>query len=262
MGKEDWLLGITSKILQRDQNKSLKKEERGSQGPPPVVTLEQGSQAEPCSRTAAWVLGTLTSHRVALSKPLSLARAACSPQPCSRVAGLPWPGCRGGPGPEGRWAPPEALCSRKAPRYSGLTDTASGAAASSPCPRLQPRARGPSSSNSFALVCRCRGCGDGVFQVGDGGPEAVAANPLEYPGGWQRPGDLCRPHRLSGRGSPSLPRPHPTPPLPVPAPRPLRILQGDTSGAVTIGLKGRTHDWLREETFLFLNLDQRKPFYF
>ncbi|XP_049568769.1 beta-catenin-interacting protein 1 isoform X1 [Orcinus orca] len=133
--------------------------------------------------------------------------------------------------------------------------------ASSPCPRLQPRARGPSSSNSFALVCRCRGCGDGVFQVGDGGPEAVAANPLEYPGGWQRPGDLCGPHRLSGRGSPSLPRPpHPTPSRP--APRPLRILQGDTSGAVTIGLKGRTHDWLREETFLFLNLDQRKPFYF
>lgn len=31
---------------------------------------------------------------------------------------------------------------------------------------------------------------------------------------------------------------------------------------VTIGLKGRTHDWLEEETFLFLNLDQWKPFYF
>ena len=54
--------------------------------------------------------------------------------------------------------------------------------------------------------------------------------------------------------------PHPTPPRP--APRPLSILGGDTSGAVTIGLKGRTHDWLQEETFLFLNLDQWKPFYF
>lgn len=29
-----------------------------------------------------------------------------------------------------------------------------------------------------------------------------------------------------------------------------------------IGFKGWTHDWLQEETFLFLNLDQRKPFIF
>lgn len=66
---------------------------------------------------------------------------------------------------------------------------------------------------------------------------------------------------LSGRGSSPLPlAPHPTPLCP--APRPLSILGGDTSGAVTIGLKGRTQDWLQEETFLFLNLDQWKPFYF
>lgn len=66
---------------------------------------------------------------------------------------------------------------------------------------------------------------------------------------------------LSGRGSSLLPlAPHPTPPCP--APGPLSILGGDTNGVVTIGLKGRTHDWLQEETFLFLNLDQWKPFYF
>lgn len=29
-----------------------------------------------------------------------------------------------------------------------------------------------------------------------------------------------------------------------------------------IGLKGWTHDWLQEEIFLFLNLDQQKPFIF
>lgn len=29
-----------------------------------------------------------------------------------------------------------------------------------------------------------------------------------------------------------------------------------------IGLKGWTHVWLQEETFLFLNLDQQKPFIF
>lgn len=29
-----------------------------------------------------------------------------------------------------------------------------------------------------------------------------------------------------------------------------------------ISLKGWTHVWLQEETFLFLNLDQQKPFIF
>ena len=76
LGKEDWLLEIMSKILQRDRNKSLKKEERGSQGPPALATLEQGSQAEPRSRTAAWALGVLT------SSPCSLEQAS-GPQPCS-----------------------------------------------------------------------------------------------------------------------------------------------------------------------------------
>lgn len=41
----------------------------------------------------------------------------------------------------------------------------------------------------------CGGRSDGVFQVGDGGPEAVAATPVEHPGSWPRPGDLCGPHR-------------------------------------------------------------------
>ncbi|XP_020743371.2 beta-catenin-interacting protein 1 isoform X2 [Odocoileus virginianus] len=42
---------------------------------------------------------------------------------------------------------------------------------------------------------QCGGRSDGVFQVGDGGPEAVAATPVEHPGSWPRPGDLCGPHR-------------------------------------------------------------------
>lgn len=148
----------------------------------------------------------------------------------------------------------EALCTQKAPRYGRLT-LQLGAAASLPCARLQPSARGPS-NNSFPLVCRCRGCGDGVFQVRDGGPEAVAANPLEQPGSWQGPEICVDLGRLSGSRSPS----HPTPPHP----RPLggAGIAGDTSGAATIGLKGWTHDWLEEETFLFLNLDQWKPFIF
>ncbi|XP_040119309.1 beta-catenin-interacting protein 1 isoform X1 [Oryx dammah] len=41
----------------------------------------------------------------------------------------------------------------------------------------------------------CGGRSDGVFQVGDRGPEAVAATPVEHPGSWPRPGDLCGPHR-------------------------------------------------------------------
>lgn len=57
----------------------------------------------------------------------------------------------------------------------------------------QPSAR--SSSGSLPMVCRCGGRSDGVFQVGDGGPEAVASTPVEHPGSWPRPGDLCGPHR-------------------------------------------------------------------
>lgn len=59
-----------------------------------------------------------------------------------------------------------------------------------------------------------------------------------------------------------LPHPCPTPPHPTPWPLNGVGIEGDTSDAVTIGLKGRTHDWLQEETFLFLNLDQWKPFIF
>lgn len=68
--------------------------------------------------------------------------------------------------------------------------------------------------------------------------------------------------RLSGSWSPSPPLPHSTPPHPTPWPLSGAGVEGDTSDAVTIGLKGRTHDWLQEETFLFLNLDQWKPFIF
>lgn len=39
-------------------------------------------------------------------------------------------------------------------------------------------------------------------------------------------------------------------------------IKGDTSDAFMISLKGWTRDWLQEETFLFLNLDQWKPFIF
>lgn len=66
--------------------------------------------------------------------------------------------------------------------------------------------------------------------------------------------------RLRGSRSPSPPPPHSTPPHPWPLSG--AGIEGDTSGEVMIGLKGWTHDWLQEETFLFLNLDQWKPFIF
>lgn len=77
--------------------------------------------------------------------------------------------------------------------------------------------------------------------------------------------------RLSGSGPlphplrthlPRPPRPPRLRPRPRPRPRSRAGIEGSTAGAVMIGFKGRTHDWLQEETFLFLNLDQRKPFIF
>lgn len=64
---------------------------------------------------------------------------------------------------------------------------------------------------------------------------------------------------LSGSGLPSaFPLFTPlTPPHPTPLSR--AGVKGNTGDAVVISFKGRTHDWLQEETFLFLNLDQRKP---
>lgn len=132
------------------------------------------------------------------------------------------------------------------------------AAASLSGPSLQPNAGGPPSS-PLPLVCRCRGRGDGVFQIGDGGPEAVAANSLEQPGSWQRPRDLCGPRPAEWH---QVTFPTPTPLHPTPQPLSRAGMEGDTSDAVMIGLKGRTHDWLQEETFLFLNLDQWKTFIF
>uniref|UniRef100_A0A8C7EM87 Beta-catenin-interacting protein 1 n=1 Tax=Neovison vison TaxID=452646 RepID=A0A8C7EM87_NEOVI len=45
---------------------------------------------------------------------------------------------------------------------------------------------GHSGPGPAGRATRCRGCGDGIFQVGDGGPEAIAVNPLEHPGSCQK----------------------------------------------------------------------------
>lgn len=61
------------------------------------------------------------------------------------------------------------------------------------------------------------------------------------------------------------PLPYSTPSQTNPAaPWPLRGagIEEAASGALTIGLKRWTHDWLQKETFLFLDLDQLKPFIF
>lgn len=63
---------------------------------------------------------------------------------------------------------------------------------------------------------------------------------------------------LSGSGLPSA-FPLFTPPHPTPRPLSRAGVKGNTGDAVVISFKGRTHDWLQEETFLFLNLDQWKP---
>lgn len=72
--------------------------------------------------------------------------------------------------------------------------------------------------------CRCRGRGDGVFQVGDRGPEAVAAKPLEHPGSWQGPRDLCGPW-LAEWQQVTFSTPYPPPPTPQSTPSHLRATQ-------------------------------------
>lgn len=87
-------------------------------------------------------------------------------------------------------------------------------------------------------------------------------NPLEHPGSWQGPRDLCGPRPAEWQQI-TFPIPQaPTPPNPTPQSLSRADIEGVTGGAVTIGLKGRTHDWLQKETLLFLNLDQQKPFIF
>lgn len=101
---------------------------------------------------------------------------------------------------------------------------------------------------------------DGVFQVGDGGPEAVAATPwntLEAGQGQE----ICVDLTAEWQGSS---------PSPWPPPHPPHYPTHDHSASL-----GRHqwcgHDWLKEtglmigcgkKPFLFLNLDQWKPFLF
>lgn len=206
----------------------------------------------PCSFLALWPRAGLS---LTPGPPTALSPAA--PQPHSPAAGgwhRPWPGweegLEGGRLPGKHWALERGallLPPRANPR---------------PGPRLQPGVRGPP-SKPLPLVCRCRGRGDGVFQVGDRGPEAVATNPSEHPEGWQGPRDLCGPRPAEWQQAGHLPHPqHPAPPTPRPTATQRGHIEGDSRGVVLVGLKGRTHDWLQEETFLFLNLDQRKPFIF
>lgn len=108
----------------------------------------------------------------------------------------PWLGCR--EGPEVRWASLEPFGLTK---HHATVDWCCRWGDTAPCPDGSPMLGAP--QQVFPLLCRCRGCGDGIFQVGDRGPEAVATrDTLEAGKGQEICVDLGQ---LSGSRSPSSP---------------------------------------------------------
>lgn len=198
-----------SKGLQRDGNKNLKKKGRFPRAPgfddlgarDVSETLTQDQQP--------WVLLTLTSQLCSLEQ-------ASGPLPRALPQGAgTFPGQAAGRAQRGGGFLESTLYSEStlpswtytAPRGHSLLAWSQVAAR---CQRPTPQFLFP--------CCRCRGRGDGIFQVGDRGPEAVAAKPLEHPGSWQGPRDLCGPWPAEWQQvtfptpCPPPPHTHPTPP--------------------------------------------------
>lgn len=141
MGEEEGLLEIImSKGLQRDGNKNLKKKGRFPRAPGFSDLGARDVSGTPSQDQQPWVLLTLTSQLCRLER-------ASGPLPRTLPQGAgTFPGQAAGRA-QGRGGLSPKRFILKAPCQAGLT-LRPGVTASSPSPRLQPGARGPSSTFS------------------------------------------------------------------------------------------------------------------